>query len=291
MNRITVFKHYEDKYYEALVGFLIEVNKEKENLNWCWARLEWMIEHPFTKKELLPSIGLWFNGNHIVAATVFDMYFGECSCLCLKEYEYLYPLLVNYSYTHLKDENGLKISINANNKNAIDALIDQGFSLDKEQKEVMLEISLDQELDSSLPSGYHFEELDYEHNAIEIQWVLYRGFDHGFDYDEFQKGVIREGKTRPHFNKELSEAVTNSDGLQVGYCSLWYIQGTEFAYLEPLCIDPRYRNKGLAKSLIYHLLNKVKEMGAKSVVLISDMDFYKKIGFKEHSMYLFYEKK
>lgn len=41
------FRNYTGSDYEALCSFLIALNENDDrNINWNWARLEWMIEHP-----------------------------------------------------------------------------------------------------------------------------------------------------------------------------------------------------------------------------------------------------
>ena len=59
---MVTFKRYENKYYQQVCDFLIEINNENENhLNWNWARFEWMYIHPLTKQELLKYMGLCFD--------------------------------------------------------------------------------------------------------------------------------------------------------------------------------------------------------------------------------------
>ena len=77
----------------------------------------------------------------------------------------------------------------------------------------------------------------------------------------------------------------------VAYCSLWYDNQTDYAYLEPVCTVPEHRHKGLAKAIIYEALNRVKELGAKKVYVLSDQEFYKKIGMKFEKHFTFYWKK
>ena len=72
------FKNYTDDEYEALCDFLIALNKNDDShINWNWARLEWMIEHPEFDKSLKNSIGLWTVNDKIVGAAIYDMYFGK----------------------------------------------------------------------------------------------------------------------------------------------------------------------------------------------------------------------
>ena len=52
---IDVFSMFgDDTDYEALCSFLIALNeKDDSHINWNWARLEWMIEHPEFDKNLI----------------------------------------------------------------------------------------------------------------------------------------------------------------------------------------------------------------------------------------------
>ena len=58
--------------------------------------------------------------------------------------------------------------------------------------------------------------------------------------------------------------------------------------MEPLCVIPEYRGKGVAKALVYEALNRARSLGAKKAYVISDMPFYEKLGFKKEKRYTFY---
>lgn len=59
-------------------------------------------------------------------------------------------------------------------------------------------------------------------------------------------------------------------------------------YVEPVCTIPQYRNKGIAKSVLTEAMKRAYDLGAKRAYVISDMEFYKRLGFKQHSHYTFY---
>ncbi|MBO4286126.1 MAG: GNAT family N-acetyltransferase, partial [Bacilli bacterium] len=59
----------------------------------------------------------------------------------------------------------------------------------------------------------------------------------------------------------------------------------------PVCVIPEYRGKGVAKAMIYEALNRARFLGAKKAYVISDMEFYEKLGFKKEKHYTFYQKK
>ena len=51
---MLTFKRYEPEDYDSIVSFLIRLNEDDyTSINWNWARLEWMIEHPYLNKEYL----------------------------------------------------------------------------------------------------------------------------------------------------------------------------------------------------------------------------------------------
>ena len=106
------FRPYREEDYEAVCAFLIALNKkEKLNINWNWARFEWMMEHPEFDKQAIRSIGLWWEQGRIVGAAIYDMYFGEAFCAALPEYEALFPEILDYAYRELKDDAGLGIAL------------------------------------------------------------------------------------------------------------------------------------------------------------------------------------
>ena len=61
--------------------------------------------------------------------------------------------------------------------------------------------------------------------------------------------------------------------------------------MEPVCTVPEYRGKGIAKAVIFEALNRASALGAKKAYVISDMEFYRKLGFEEEYRFSFYWKK
>ena len=66
--------------------------------------------------------------------------------------------------------------------------------------------------------------------------------------------------------------------------------GTDYAYVEPVCTVPKHRGKGIAKALIYEGLNRAARIGAKKAYVISDLPFYEKLGFRKAYHCTFYRK-
>lgn len=96
---------------------------------------------------------------------------------------------------------------------------------------------------------------------------------------------------RKHFDPILSIAAKSSDREYVSYCCLWYSDKTDYAYVEPVCTVPSCRGKGIAKAVIYKALNRARALGAKKAYVISDTEFYEKLGFENEYRFSFYWKK
>lgn len=284
------FRNYKAEDYQAVCDFLIDINKtDKKYINWNWARFEWMYEHPEFDKSLKESIGLWWGNGQIVGAAIYDMYYGEAFCAVLPEYQELYEQVLSYAYENLKDESGLGVAILDEDLESIQLAKKLGFQK-AEQEETIMSCSLDQKRDYCLEKGLHFSELDPATNAYEFSWLLWQGFDHGTDKSEFEKKDSRIIQNRPHLKKELSLAVQNEQGENVAYTCLWFDEKTDYAYIEPVCTIPAYRRKGITKALLFEVFNRAGAMGAKTAYVISDMDFYKKIGLHTDKHYSFYWK-
>ena len=285
------FRHYKDKDYDAVCDFLIALNRDdKSHINWNWARFEWMAEHPEFDKSLRSAIGLWRDEEKVVGAAIYDMYFGEAFCGVLPEHEALYPEILDYAYRELRDDNGLGIAICDESVKEINVAKQAGFSLD-EQTETVISIGLNDAFPVQLSENYRFTELDPTKEPYAFQWLLWQGFNHGTEREAFEKSEPIVPQIRRHLDPRLSVAVENADGEKVAYCCLWYSDKTDYAYVEPVCTIPSCRGKGIAKALLYEALDRVKARGAKKAYVISDTEFYQKLGFKQEHHYTFYRKK
>ena len=285
------FENYQRCYYQKVCDFLIELNKESDyHNNWNWARFEWMHEHPLTKKELLKYMGLWFDGDRIVGAALIDMFFGEAFVGVLKSFSYLYKDILKYAYENLKDEKGLGIAIHDDNKEEIEEVLNQGFyKVDAEEVESVIE--LNKEYDFALLKGYSVETYDAQEHSLEIEWLMYRGFNNGNDKEVFLKQYKKPTGKRPHFNPYLCIVIKNDSGELVASASTWYDPKVDYAYLEPVCVLPEYRKLGLGKAAVYTAINHSRELGAKIAIVNSDQEFYKHLGFVKRNNYCFYWKK
>ena len=287
---MMAFKQYTKDDYEAVCRFLIELNeRDRTHINWNWARFEWMMEHPEFDKSARSSIGLCWSDGKVVGAAIYDMYFGEAFCGVLPEYDALFPEILEYAWRELKDDAGLGIAICDDDLKEIEMAEAADF-VRANQSEAVMKLDLDKPFSSELPKGLHFAELDQVKDAYALRWLFWQGFDHGTDRTEFEASEQIIPRIRPHFNRYLSVATADDAGEPVSYCCLWFYEGTDYAYVEPVCTVPSYRGKGVAKAVIYEALNRAKALGAKQAYVLSDMAFYEKLGFVTERQYSFYWK-
>ncbi len=284
------FRNYREQDYEAVCDFLVELNrKDRLHIHWNWARFEWMYEHPEFDKTAKEAFGLWWDGGRIVGASIYDMYFGEAFCGALPEYAELYPEILRYAVRELSDENGLGTAICDDNDAEIAAAKAMGFR-PAEQTETLLRIDLDRVLPARLPEGYALTQPDPVADAEALQWLFWRGFDHGEDRAEFEREEKIVPQIRPHFDPRLSLAAADPSGELAACCCLWYLPGTDYAYVEPVCTVPAHRGRGLASALLEEGLNRAAELGARSAYVISDLGFYKALGFRPAHHFTFWWK-
>ena len=284
------FRSYRDEDYEAVCDFLIELNqKDKTHVNWNWARFEWMMEHPAFDKSARSSIGLWWSNGKIVGAAIYDLYFGEAFCASLPEHAALYPEILDYAFRELKDASGLGIAICDDNKTEIEAARAAGF-IREEQQETMMRLELQQLRASELPRGFSLSELDPAREAADFQWLLWRGFDHGEDREEFEREDPVLPQNRRHLNRQLSLVALAPDGDKVAYCCVWFHRDTDYAYVEPVCTIPSCRGQGIAAALLSEALRRTRTLGAREAYVISDLPFYGKLGFALAQHFSFYRR-
>lgn len=257
--------------------------------NWNWARFEWMMEHPEFDKSTISSIGLWWEHERIVGAAIYDMYFGEGFCAVLPEHEALYPDVLDYAFRELKDDAGLGIAICDGSLGEIEAAKATGFT-PNEQSETVLWLELEKLRHAVLPEGYGFVELDPAERPKDFQWLLWQGFDHGTDYEEFKRNDPIIPQCRPHLNKRLSLAAISAMGDLAAYCCVWYRPDTDYSYVEPVCTVPAHRENGIASALLSEALTRAKALGAREAIVISNLPFYEKLGFEKAQHFTFYRK-
>lgn len=280
------FRNYNKEDYDALCRFFVECNIDKTYINWNWARFEWMMFHAEFDEMAIESIGLWCEENRVVAAAVYDMYFGEAFCGTLPGYEYLYIETVGYAQECLGDESGLGIAVCDKDEEKLKTVQSMGMNYSTQDENIMV-LNLDKDYSYSLPEEMSVCSFEPAEESNEYEWLMWQGFDHGNDRSEFEE-ANRKCASRPHLKTDLCIAVKNSRGEIVSHACIWYDTETDYAYVEPVFTLPDYRGMGLAKAAVYEGVNRARALGASEAYVISDQDFYTKLGFENKKHYTFW---
>ncbi len=286
-----IFKSFDKSNYEEVRRFLIEISADsKTHINWNWARWEWMYFHPEFDRASEDKIGLWYDDDMLVGAAIYDHYFGEAFFAVKAGYEQLETAVLDYMTEVFSDENGLGVAVNDEDERTAALLLKYGFTK-HEQTENILELSLDGlDITTAPCDGVEFVNIDVKADLYKHHELLWKGFDHEGEapVDEETMNRQRTMLSAPNMNEKLHVAAMNKDGEYVAYCGAWYDKATDYVYIEPVCTVPQYRGRGIAKAVLFEALKRSYDLGARKAYVISEMDFYKRLGFKQHSHYTFY---
>lgn len=272
-------QNYTHADYEAVRQFLIRLGDQ--HINWNWARWEWMYQHPYLDREKLNAIGLWKADGEVVGVAIYDLFLGEA--FCAAQDNALLPEIVDYAWRSLKDENGLGIAARDEDAGILTAL---GFAK-AEQRETVMCTSLEKPLVYALPEGYRVREIHFPEDNMAYQTVIWKGFDHEGDQAELEK-MLRNKALPPNRKPFLCLGVEDTSGEFAAHCTCWYDERTDYAYVEPVCTVPAHRGKGLGTAVVTEALNRCHTLGAARAFVLSDQDFYKRLGFKPYAHYAFY---
>ena len=72
--------------------------------NWIQPMWDYSCFHPLTEEEALAKVGVWKNGNEIVAAAIFDLHKTDISLCTGAQYRHLKSDMVKYAEDHLSAE-------------------------------------------------------------------------------------------------------------------------------------------------------------------------------------------
>lgn len=287
------FRHYENRYgfnddFFKIFVFLKRYGAKGLNENWHWGRWEWLIGHPNLKEEMLPIIGIWECDGDIAGIATHDMGLGYAYIICSPKYEFLKPEMLKYAEKNLSLNGTFEVSVNDEDIELI-KLLEKNNYCKGEEIEVILSLNCNNGAQEySLPEGFTVSSFEENRDINKYNRVIWKGFNH-----EGEAPVIDETyfKIRPHANSSLSVFIVAPNGEYASHCGMWYDADREEAYIEPVVTIPEYRNLGLAKAAVYESVNRCILMGAKSAQVISNQQFYYRIGFEKSSVYTFWKRK
>lgn len=267
-----------NKQYREICKFLQTNADNGYNEHFHWGRFDWMMAHSYLDVEMLTKNALFRNQNgELVGAVMYDTSFNDrWYILHSASDEKLLGQMIEYVIKTDIDTATIKANLN----DTMLCKLLENAEFEKQYSESVLEIDLSHKLSFQLPQGFCLNPPDSEIDNWQWQLVIYHGFDH--------EGVPQEpseevSKAQKHL--EISEYIKTfaiKNGEYAAHCGVWY-NGKNTAYIEPVVTVPEHRGKGLGKAVVYEAMNRAKEKGAKRAIVLSDQEFYIRLGMTKSS--------
>lgn len=266
--------------FRKVCDFLIRINQEEViTPHYLWARWVWQFG-PYMNMEYLSKIGIFEDDEKIIGLVTYEGNIDEAYFCLDKNYAHLKPQLIDYANHNFGLNGELKIVLPDGDLEYQKAAIQKGFCATKE-KSAVARIDCDN-LEYTLPDGYQIISFDDENFDIDKYYAaIWKGFDNKRERNELeiQSMKKREGFDAPYFNKSLRIMVVAPNGDYASHCGMWYIQGSDYAYIEPVFTLPEYRKMGLGKAAVLEGIQRCGVLGAKYAIVLSSQQFYYSIGF------------
>ena len=287
MNHIS-FRTYEGDRtgtgdYEKIHGFLVRTGRT----DYTYARFDWMLTNwEYLEDEYLQRIGIWEKEGEIVGVTLFDHSLDVIFPIVLQGYEELYGEMIGYARDHMVKEKDPEFLIYSDDGDVFlkKELQRQGF-IATEEKNMTAVYDLSGTVpERDLPEGYRITTLSEEEDHKKLLFCLFKGFGHEeagetFCCDKNREEEMKIAYGKPHVDLALRVSVKDKDGNYAAHCGMWYDPKARLALVEPVCVIPEERRRGLGREAVYEGLRRVKALGAEIAVVGSSQQFYYALGF------------
>lgn len=262
-----------NEQYQSIHQFLLEAEKLDFNEHFHWGRFEWMHAHSFLDEGKLTNIVMFKNENGTIAGLLtHDTDYDDRAYLIHTSSDKM--LLGCMIDTVLKSEDSRAV-IKVNSKDTVlcQMLKDRGFEK-KHRDACVLALDLSNHLEYSIPNAYTMSPQEFIADPWHYQLVIHKGFGNEGIPEKWNEDFL----TRvPHVNEEL-KTFTIANNEYCAHCGLWYTTG-DTAYVEPVATVPEHRKQGLARAVVYEACNRASKLGAKRATVLSNQEFYYRIGF------------
>ncbi len=258
--------------YKEVHRFLKTVADKGMCEHFHWGRFDWMMTSQYLDRDKASNMALFRDGSgEIAGLALFDTsYDDRWYFLRAVPDRALLEEMVEYAIR--VDGGETVIRANELDRDLCTYLDRRGFGTG--HAESVLTLSLEDGAPRvSLPDGFGIvrEADDYNWNR-----VIWRGFDHDGD-PEPPDAETSEAEARLRDDAYIKSFVVSKDGEYAAYCGVWY-DGGETAYIEPVATVPEHRRKGLGRAVVYDAVGVAASRGAKRAIVLSDQEFYLRIG-------------
>lgn len=273
--------------YFRIIDFLKAHGAQGLNKNWHWARWEWLIGHTNLDKNSLPQIGIFEQDGVIIGLATHDMRLGKAYIICNPAYDYIKPEMLRYVESALSHQGETGIYIDDDDFDLIHLAQVAGYEICEDREYVLALDCSKGKLSYEISCPFSIADYSFSKDLNKYNRVIWKGFDH-----EGMPPLITEADVtdKPHEDPKLAVFVVAPDGEYAAHCGTWYMPDTKEAYVEPVVTVPEYRKQGLGKIAVYESINRCIEMGAQKAIVISNQQFYHRLGFEEYSVHSLWKK-
>jgi GNAT superfamily N-acetyltransferase len=246
--------------------------------------------HPLLDSTSLEKIGIWDASGEIIGVCHYEWHLGEAFFQFHPDYRHLRAEMLDHAEKNLarvSQEDGRKYLcayINDSDPDFQALAQSRGYKKDEEKTRPMYRFAIPDPFPTiSLPAGFRLTSLAEECDWAKVHQVLWRGFDNGDDVpmNEEEYESRRKMFDTPKARRELKIAVAAPNGEFASFCGMFYEPTGEFAYVEPVATDPRYRRLGLGKAAVQEGIRRCAALGATAAYVGSDLPIYQDVGFKK----------
>ena len=310
---MNIKKFNKDQDYDRVISFLTNQYKDNKNMvSWLPERFDDLIFRIDTlyhdERGLEKSsdyIYLFEDNNEIVGIVVPD---GDSFNSCIKKgYESIFSQMLDLSEKELlplfeKEKDGsinfLVVSHDSLEYQA-EELKKRGYTRDEAGDFDNVQHPLETNYEINLPDGFkqvYGENLDDNMKAKACHYGFHPADDDGILTGSFREGALAyQGRKNSQVYKDSFESlIVTDDGDICTYCFCYVNKNTSTAFIEPVCTREKYRMKGLAKQMLYGVINRLKEMNIENCY-INSYDWRKKVynsaGFETEDSIGFWHKK
>lgn len=284
----TTFKNYDSQFrygldYHRLRKFYLELTDPI----FSYGRWDWMISHTALDEQGLSRIGLWQDCDEIVAVVTYDIQIdGNCYLLWKPGYDFLQEEMIDYAQKNLSYVGHFYLLISDIDLQLQRKAQKLGYHATKHKECDQVMATTENQLAYCLPAGFSITSMKENFDLHQYGKVLWNGFNHELNgegiYNPTKQNIeaYRNEFLRPHVNCDLKIAIQNAKGHFVSYCGMWYDPASQYAIIEPVATDPRFRKMGLAKAVVFEAMARCGRLGAKRAYVGSSKQFYTKLGFQ-----------
>ncbi len=192
--------------------------------------------------------------------------------------------MLAFAEEHLRDpgSNRLFIYIEPDDHSLRKLLEQRGFQAYPKQTGTESAMDLSQvnlPLSPKLPEGFRIQSMADDNDLQKRCKAFGLGFNHPdpLEWPSVISYQFLQGA--PDYRKEHDIVVLAPDGEFASFCLIWHDQPNRIAILEPVGTQPEYRRMGLAREAVYEAIRRVAKKGVEKIIVGSDQQFYKSIGF------------